>query len=102
MSNIEEQLLNQRAKINWIRLGDGNNVYFHDSLKSKYKLTQINSLVNAEGTLLTTQQEIEEEILQFYGKLVGTANHRLNGINIIPVSHALAFLQTKEGIPLSL
>ncbi|KAI5403341.1 hypothetical protein KIW84_050776 [Lathyrus oleraceus] len=34
---IEEQMLQLRAKIDWLRLGDGNNSFFHASLKSKQK-----------------------------------------------------------------
>ncbi|CAL5205182.1 unnamed protein product [Lathyrus oleraceus] len=34
---IEEQMLQLRAKIDWLRLGDGSNSFFHVSLKSKQK-----------------------------------------------------------------
>lgn len=34
-SETEEQVLRQRAKINRLRLGDGNNAYFHAYMKAK-------------------------------------------------------------------
>ncbi|MCI32067.1 transposon TX1 putative 149 kDa protein, partial [Trifolium medium] len=36
-NDMEEQMLRQKAKIEWLRLGDGNNKYFHASLKAKQK-----------------------------------------------------------------
>lgn len=37
MNEFEEQILRQIAKIGWMRMGDGNNAYFHASLKSKHQ-----------------------------------------------------------------
>lgn len=34
---------------------------------------------------MIARHDIEDEILQFYGKLVGTANPRLNGITIVSI-----------------
>lgn len=28
-TEIEEKILSQKAKVNWLKLGDGNNWYFH-------------------------------------------------------------------------
>jgi hypothetical protein len=35
--NMEEQMFQQKAKIDWLKLGDGNNRYFHASIKAKQK-----------------------------------------------------------------
>lgn len=32
-TEIEEKILSQKAKVEWLRLGDENNTYFHDILK---------------------------------------------------------------------
>lgn len=66
-----------------IQLGDGNNVSFHASLKSKHQMKHIKSLKNKDGILLTTHHELEEEILQFYGELVGKSNQKMDIINLI-------------------
>lgn len=35
LSNLEEHTLRQRSKLKWLQVGDGNNVYFHATLKTK-------------------------------------------------------------------
>lgn len=61
----EEEILAQKAKIDWITLGDGNNTYFHASLKEKHKTKNIYVLENGVGQMLYTHQEIEAEIVGF-------------------------------------
>ena len=50
----EEQIMRLRAKINWIRLGDGNNSYFHTTLKSKQKHKMITRLFKKDGTMIVS------------------------------------------------
>lgn len=52
MRNIEEQILKQKYKVDWLRLEDGKNAYFYASLKSKRSQTQIVNLKDEEGKLL--------------------------------------------------
>ncbi|XP_058765506.1 uncharacterized protein LOC131638998 [Vicia villosa] len=82
LNNIEEKMLAQRAKINWIRLGDGNNRFFHATLKGKNKQTRIQSLQTGSDDIVTDQQSIKEEVIQFYKNLVGTPASDLTGIDI--------------------
>ncbi|XP_050909861.1 uncharacterized protein LOC127123701 [Lathyrus oleraceus] len=44
LNNVEEQMLKKKSKVEWLRLGDGNNAHFYASLKSKRKQTQIANL----------------------------------------------------------
>lgn len=83
LNTIEDQLISQRAKINWIKLDDGNNAFFHASMKSKQQMNHIKSLKNKDGIILTTHHELEDEILHFYGELVGKSNHRMDNITMI-------------------
>ncbi|XP_058752429.1 uncharacterized protein LOC131625599 [Vicia villosa] len=79
---IDEQIARQRSKIAWIRLGDGNNSFFHASLRSKQKLNMISRLHKDDGTVAESQQDIEEEVLRFYGSLMGNANTSIEGVDI--------------------
>jgi hypothetical protein len=79
---IEEKFLQQRAKLEWLKLGDGNNRYFHASIKTKTILKNINVLHKEDGNRVTNQEDIEEEVLNFYKKLMGTTDKDLNGIDI--------------------
>ncbi|CAI8611329.1 unnamed protein product [Vicia faba] len=82
LANIEESLFRQRSKIDWIRLGDNNNAYFHANLKSKYKQAQISKMINKYGNTLVTDDQIEKEVYRFYQALVGVAATNLKKIDI--------------------
>ncbi|XP_058746230.1 uncharacterized protein LOC131619107 [Vicia villosa] len=43
-SELEEKILQQKVKCDWVKLGDGNNAYFYANLKSKNKKIQIKEL----------------------------------------------------------
>ncbi|KAI5424694.1 hypothetical protein KIW84_030759 [Lathyrus oleraceus] len=84
--NIEEQVLRQRAKLDWLRWGDGNNVYFHATIKAKAKQAQMYTLKATDGRQLSNQDEkLRKKFLsfKFYGDLVGSAASRLKGVNIM-------------------
>lgn len=82
-SEIEEQTLKQRPKINWLRLEDGNNKFFYAQLKVTHVNTAITSLYKFDGTIINIQQDIANEVLILYGNLMGRANENLKGIDIV-------------------
>lgn len=43
-NDMEELLLQQQSKIDWIRLGDGNNSYFHATVKEKNRNSGMNCI----------------------------------------------------------
>lgn len=69
LNDIEEKVLSQPAKINWIRMGDGNNSYFHASIKSKQRTDTISQFCKDDGIVLVTQKAIADEVLTFYSNL---------------------------------
>ncbi|MCH85203.1 transposon TX1 putative 149 kDa protein, partial [Trifolium medium] len=79
---IEEKILQQKSKLEWLKLGDGNNRYFHASIKTRSTSKSINVLLKEDGTQITAQEDIEEEVMSFYNKLIGTSDTDLNGIDI--------------------
>jgi hypothetical protein len=81
--DLEEQMLQQRAKIEWLRLGDGNNKYFHASIKAKQKQCELRAIYRDDGTLLTSHKDVEHEVLSLYGNLMGKADTHLLGIDIL-------------------
>ncbi|XP_058753184.1 uncharacterized protein LOC131626385 [Vicia villosa] len=82
-TNIEEKILSQKAKVDWLQLGDGNNRYFHAIVNQKNKQKSLLGLEDQNGKLLTGFQDLEEEILKFYTNLVGTASNNLDHVDIM-------------------
>eukprot|EP00256_Glycine_max_P036920 XP_006584238.1 uncharacterized protein LOC102664824 [Glycine max] len=82
LNELEDSDLRQKAKINWIRQGDGNNSYFHATIKGRYKHNAIRSLIKEDGSCITSHEDIEEEVLKFYSALLGSRESNLAGLNI--------------------
>jgi hypothetical protein len=76
-------MLRQKAKIEWLKLGDGNNKYFHASIKAKQKQCELKTIYREDGTMVTTHEDIEQEVLHLYGNLTGKAETNLIGIDIV-------------------
>lgn len=82
LNELEESDMRQKAKIDWIRLGDGNNRYFHASIKGRHKQNNIGSLLKEDGSYISSQEDIETEVLDFYGGLLDSSENILEGLNI--------------------
>ncbi|CAI8611345.1 unnamed protein product [Vicia faba] len=61
LNSMEEQTLHQRANLDWLKMGDVNNSFFHATLKSKAKQTQFQTLIKEDGTIINSQQDLKEE-----------------------------------------
>ncbi|CAI8592317.1 unnamed protein product [Vicia faba] len=81
-NEMEENMMMQRTEIDWIRLGDGNNAFFHAYLKTKQNSKRMNVIQKADGTILTSQKDVAQEVIDFYGKLMGQDSGNLQHIDI--------------------
>ncbi|XP_058756821.1 uncharacterized protein LOC131630043 [Vicia villosa] len=80
-NETEEKVLRKKAKVDWIKLGDGNNHYFHATLKAKHQQKRM-TICRNDGTEITTNDVIEMEVLKHFGNLMGNEDMTLNPINI--------------------
>ncbi|XP_077252483.1 uncharacterized protein LOC143891864 [Tasmannia lanceolata] len=55
IANREESMFRQKARINWLNLGDSNSSFFHSAMKSRRNYNGIHALANFEGTISTNQ-----------------------------------------------
>lgn len=65
-NETDERIMQQKAKVDWLRLGDGNNAFFHATLKAKNRNLGITTLQNVNGQIFTKQYDLEGEIMEFY------------------------------------
>ncbi|CAJ2644791.1 unnamed protein product [Trifolium pratense] len=84
-TELEEKILMQKSKITWLKLGHGNNAYFHANIKGKNKQTGIYKLEDHNGRVLTDFKDIEKEVLRFYEDLVGTPSQRLLHVDVAAI-----------------
>ncbi|XP_057548584.1 uncharacterized protein LOC130827012 [Amaranthus tricolor] len=79
---IEESALKQKSRIQWLKLGDSNNHFFHAAMKARYNTNRINLLYNAQGDRLEDPVGIQQEILHFYKSLLGSRASSLPSIDL--------------------
>ena len=65
-NEIDEEILQQRSKLDWLKLGDENNAYFHVSIRAKHKVKSIDKLELDDGSVVQDQHMIEAKVLRFY------------------------------------
>ncbi|GKD13427.1 zinc finger, CCHC-type containing protein [Tanacetum coccineum] len=53
---VEEKFLSQKAKIEWLKLGDANTAYFHKVVKSQASRNRIDSITNSQGLCIDGDQ----------------------------------------------
>ncbi|KAC9430407.1 hypothetical protein E3N88_45855 [Mikania micrantha] len=71
LDNDEEQMLKQRAKVNWLRWGDQNTRYFHHVIQARKQRNTIRSVKNTEGMEFQDDQ-VPPQFIAYYEKLLGT------------------------------
>ncbi|XP_071688880.1 uncharacterized protein [Rutidosis leptorrhynchoides] len=49
---VEERFLRQKAKVEWLKLGNGNTSYFHKVVKAKNNRSHINAVINNDDVLV--------------------------------------------------
>ncbi|XP_058764760.1 uncharacterized protein LOC131638231 [Vicia villosa] len=81
-TKLEEIFLLQKSKIEWLKLGDGNNQYSFANLKEKNRQTSLHKLEDNNGRILTKFKDMENKIINFYGELIGTASPTLLHVDI--------------------
>lgn len=62
-------------------MGDGNNAYYYATLKTKQNAKTIRVLHRVDGVIITDQKYIENEVMDFYGSLMGKAANNLKHVD---------------------
>lgn len=65
-----------------MRLSDGNNKYFHASIKMRNQFKSMQNIHRSDGTIVRDQKELESEVLDFYKNLMGKKENDLEGIDV--------------------
>ena len=66
----EEAMARQRSRALSLAEGDRNTAYFHAKARERHRTNKIKSLRRADGTIVTTQEGMEEMAIDFYKKSV--------------------------------
>ncbi|XP_058739151.1 uncharacterized protein LOC131611041 [Vicia villosa] len=78
----EYSRMRQRTKLNWIRQGDDNSKFFFAYLKTRQNKSCIKFLQKENGDIITEQNDLENEVMDFYGSLMGDRVRHIQHIDI--------------------
>ncbi|XP_010684467.1 uncharacterized protein LOC104899025 [Beta vulgaris subsp. vulgaris] len=81
-SHVEESILHQKSRINWLQKGDANTKLFFTATKARHGQNRIDLIVADDGRMVKDAGAIREEILDFYKKLLGTRATSLQGVDL--------------------
>ncbi|GKD11499.1 hypothetical protein Tco_1195906 [Tanacetum coccineum] len=67
---MEERFLKQKAKVDWLKVGDSNSAYFHKAVKSRTSRSRIDVVTSVDGTLFENDK-VAEAFVSHYEKFLG-------------------------------
>ncbi|KAH1098558.1 hypothetical protein J1N35_015479 [Gossypium stocksii] len=81
----EERYWEQRARVNWLKMGDRNTSFFHKFASQRRRINHIRGLLRDDGSLATDSVETEIIARDYFSDLfasrgVGNFDHILSGV----------------------
>ena len=67
---LEERLLKQKAKVQWLAEGDANSAYFHKAVKSRMSRSRIDVITNSEGVVFQNSS-VPDAFVSHYEAFLG-------------------------------
>ncbi|XP_059663757.1 uncharacterized protein LOC132309469 [Cornus florida] len=71
LGKVQEDMLRQKSRMIWLKLGDSNSSYFHKSLASRINRNKIVSLTTAAGVVIVDPEAIKQETISHFQRLLG-------------------------------
>ncbi|KAA0047529.1 putative non-LTR retroelement reverse transcriptase [Cucumis melo var. makuwa] len=72
---LEEVSLRQKSKIRWLELGDQNTAFFHRSIHSRMNRNSLLSLVDSDGSRLTSHDGVVQLAVNYFRGLRSVVRH---------------------------
>lgn len=80
----KESMLKQKARLNWLKLGDRNPIFFHKAIQ-KRRHRNIIKRVFWNGAWLTDSESIKRTFYQFYSAFLRQSGVSLLGLGTFPL-----------------
>ncbi|KAL0283468.1 UNVERIFIED_CONTAM: hypothetical protein Sangu_2888100 [Sesamum angustifolium] len=72
---LEISMLQQRAKLRWLKDGDQNSKVFFRKINLTRAKQRVFQITQASGETLTNQHEVIQEFISYFQTLIGSSNH---------------------------
>ncbi|XP_074315296.1 uncharacterized protein LOC141651483 [Silene latifolia] len=73
LRQARDQFLRQKAKMEWLKLGDDNTAFFYASIKSRRAKNRVFQVKDMTGQLCTTSEIVQKAFENYYISLLGTS-----------------------------
>lgn len=100
LSSLERTIARLRSRIRFVKAGDANTSFFQAHARFRKKKNFIHSLV-MEGQFLTSQEDKQHAMFQFYNNLIGSTNARDFSLDLTGFHKGNYDLSTRD-IPITL
>lgn len=82
LSSLQRTIARSRSRINWLSDGDANPDLFHLHARHRKRKNFISKLTSDDGLVLTSHEEKEKNIYDFYSNLLGESLDREFTVNL--------------------
>ena len=69
---VEEEVMRQKSRIQWLEAGDRNTAYFHNSIKNRRNRKRIVSLIQPNGLQTITEDATKFEAIRYFKSMLGS------------------------------
>lgn len=76
-NDLENNMMQQRAKLEWIRKVDCNITYYYATVKAKSQQRIMDVLHQEDGIVITGQGDIQTEVMNFYKGFMGSKERQI-------------------------
>ncbi|XP_074266519.1 uncharacterized protein LOC141589794 [Silene latifolia] len=73
LQKARDQFLRQKAKVDWMQMGDCNSAYFHASIKSRRSKNRVFQVKDMNGLMCSSPEKIQNAFEDYYISLLGTS-----------------------------
>lgn len=80
--DFRESMLSQKARMNWLKLGDGNTKFFHQAIQKRRSINTIKKLFWGEGWL-SEPEKIKQAFFEYYAEFFRSRGENLLDIGLL-------------------
>lgn len=91
VSDLEEGYLKQKSKLHWLDVGDKNNKYFHNAVKTRLAQNAIREIHCSDGSIATKQEDIKTEAVRFFEDFLTYKPVDYEGVSVEHLQQLLEF-----------
>lgn len=83
--HVEESILKQKSREQWVKLGDSNSKFFYATMKQRQAQNRIDAIQTDSGEIVRDPCLIENEVVRFYTALMGSRAAVLPAVDLVTV-----------------